>query len=578
MAGFMKLFSYKEPKNQEMGFELLENENEGTQQEKVGKDPSTSNTHQKKWAPLLAKWTDKTKKEKSAPSREDQMSSDITKNLETIRKNFLMPKNKDINIRELRIGRKYKAFVVYIEGMVDKKTLNLSIFPQLMEKNVFDELGKENPLDFLMQNVLTVHMVRRTNLYSDAILQVLSGMSALFVEDCKECILIDTKGFAMRSVQPPITETVILGSQEAFTENLRTNVSMVRRIIKNKNLVSEFMAIGSTSHSQCTIMYLEGVANPKVIEEVKKRLNKISTDLVLGNGMIEQFIEDNSFMLFPQILSTERPDRTASFIIEGQVVIIADGTPFALTVPVTFFRLLHTSEDMLARWPFGAFLRFVRLFGLFCATLLPGLYVAAVLFHIEMMPTMFVESIVQAKESVPFPTVVEILIMEGAFELIREGGVRVPSVIGQTLGIVGALILGQAAVGAGLVSPMMVIIVSITALGNFAIPNYSLALAIRIERFLFIIVGSLLGFYGIALIMCLLAYLACSMKSFGVPFFSPIAPRTKVNPDVVLRTPIWMQKNRADYMNTGDRKKQGPNVKLWATMKTHQSRDKGDKT
>lgn len=583
MQGLLKtvknLLTYKERKNEEWGFELLEDENEGVEQEN-NQNTSTSNNNQKEntqnqkgkpgITPLKIKKSNESKKNENVPQPQnnaDTVANQLSANLDAIKQKFGMPKNQDIAIREFKIGRKIKAFIVYISGMADKQTLNLSIFPQLMSKDIVDELGEECPVDYLMENVLTIHSVTKAKEYKEIILQVLNGVSALFVEGCSECILIETRGYEKRSVDQPITETVVIGSQEGLTENLRTNLTLIRKIVKNEKLMTEMLPIGNTNNSDCAIMYLEGIANPKVIQEVKKRIKKINTDFVFGAGMVEQFIEDNPFMLFEQVLTTERSDRAASFIMEGQVLIIADGTPFAITVPVTFFRLFHTSEDSFLRWPFGNFLRFIRLFGLFCATLLPGLYTALVLYHPEMIPTELLASIAKAKETVPFPTVIEVLIMEVSFELIREGGIRVPSVIGQTLGIVGALILGQAAVTAGLVSPILIIIVSVTGLGSFAIPNYSLGLAIRIERFLFIFAGAAFGFYGISLVVFLLAISACSMKSFGVPFFSPAAPRTKVNPDVSFKAPIWMQKNRPDAFNTPDRKRQGDNVKNWSSEK-----------
>ena len=612
---------YKEPKNEERGFELLEGENEGNEQENVQNASSSennadtkqqinmqqqkssransrtqqknnqqqgSNTNQQdnnkqqndeqSEKPRSARipikvedWNEKRKNEKNEnscrPDNTDNVAGELGVNLSIIKQRFDMPKNQDIIIREFKIGRKIKAFMAYLEGMVDKNMLNLSVYPQLLSKELSDEIGEACPVDYLMENVLTVNKVDKAQKYTDIVLEMLSGASALFIEGCNECILLDTRGYSKRNIEQPVTETVVRGSQEGLTEDLRTNLTMIRRIIKNEKLVTEILTIGERNNSNCAIIYLEGIANPEVVEEVKKRINKISTDFVMGDGMIEQFIEDNPFMLFPQILTTERPDRAASFIMEGQVVIIGDGTPFALTVPVTFFRLLQTSEDTFARWPYGTFLRLIRMFGLFCATLLPGLYTAIALFHPEAIPTELLSNIATAKETVPFPTLLEVFIMEIAFELIREGGVRVPSVIGQTLGIVGALILGQAAVSAGLVSPTVVIIVSITALGNFAIPNYSLALAIRIERFFFIFIGAILGMYGISLMIFILAVTACSMKSFGVPFFAPVAPKTKTNPDVIVRYPIWMQKNRPDALNPPNRKRQGENVKNWSKKK-----------
>lgn len=545
----MDMFSYTEPKNRERGFELPEDGNEGIE---VEIRQSTNTT--------------------------DIISTELSVNLEVIRQKFLMAKNQDVIIREFRIGRKLKAFISYVEGMVDKQTLNLSIFSQLMSKDVFEGLGEECPVDYLIENILTVHELRKSNQYSDVVMQILNGMSALFVEGCSECVIIETRGYEKRNVEAPQVETVVKGPQEGFTENLRTNVTLVRRIIKNENLVTEMLPVGNTNHSNCAVMYLEGIANSKVVGEVKKRLNRIDADFIMGDGMLEQYIEDNSLMLFPQIISTERPDRTASFIMEGKVVIIAEGTPFVLAAPVTFFGLFHTSEDVFARWPGGNFLRLIRIFGLFCATFLPGLYVALTLYHVEMIPTELLVSIARAKELVPFPTLLEVLIMETSFELIREGGIRVPNVIGQTLGIVGALILGQAAVAAGLVSPMLVIIVSITGLGSFAIPNYTLAIAIRIERFLFIFAGAVLGFYGISLMAVIVTLLVCSMKSFGMPYLVPVTPKTKANTDVILRFPIWAHKERPDELNTPNRKRKGNNPKLWISEDNEDGTDKGGKT
>ncbi len=648
MPGMFKqlasIFTYKEPKNDELGFELLEDENESAQintlntqnankiqnkdnnlqnnshqqdsnqqqrkekqhadAQQINNTKQQSNTKQEsanqqnnekqqssvqsqkkgsgKQPLTVEEWNESRRTESEnkcqAKSNSDEISTELCVNLETIRQKFLMPKNQDIVIREFKIGRKIKAFIVYIEGMVDTNTLNLAIFPHLMSKEVFDGLEEECLVDYLVESVLTVNNLRKTNKYSDVVMQVLNGLTSLFVEGCDQCILIETRGFEKRNIEQPITETVVKGSQEGFTENLRTNVTQVRRIVKNENLVTEMLQVGSTNHSNCAVMYLDGVANAKVIKEVEKRLKSINKDFILGDGMIEQFIEDNPYMLFPQVLSTERPDRCASFLMEGQVVIIAEGTPFALAVPVSFFGLFHTSEDSAVRWPGSNFLRLIRLFGLFCATFLPGLYVALTLYHVEMVPTELLLSIARAKELVPFPTLLEVLMMEVSFELIREGGIRVPSVIGQTLGIVGALILGQAAVTAGLISPLLVIVVSITALGSFAIPNYTLALAIRIERFLFIAAGAFLGFYGISLMLVLLAFYACSMKSFGVPYFVPIAPKTKVNHDVVFRNPITVQKNRPDAIQSPNRRRQGDNVKKWADEKAANNVNEGEKT
>jgi spore germination protein KA len=599
------LLIYKEPKNTEQGFEFLESTNEGQQKQGTetvsSQKNSTSGVDREKKgnkAPMKVKeWNQNRKNQQQNQNanqtyssvnnqnlqdnnsqqngnntanqdtgkqqKNSEISNDLNINLAVIQQKMGVPKNQDIVIREFKIGRKIKAFLVYVDGMIDRKTINLSILTQLMSKDISEEIDEDNPVDYLIENVLTVNSLKKEKYYESIIQQVLSGDSALFIDGCSICITIETKGYEKRGIEAPKTESVVIGAQEGFTENLRTNLSMLRRIIKNEKMVTEMVQVGKANRANCAVIYLEGIASPTVIDEVKKRINKIDSDYILGDGMIEQFIEDNPLMLFPQVITTERPDRTAAFIMEGQVIVIGDGMPFSMAVPVTFFRLFHTSEDSFTRWPFATFLRMLRLFGLFCATLLPGLYVSMIMFHPEMIPTELLASIAKAKEPVPFPTLVEVLIMESAFELIREGGIRVPNIIGQTLGIVGALILGEAAVAAGLVSPILVIIVSVTALGSFAIPNYNMSLAVRIERFFFILAGALMGFYGISLVIFIMACFACSMKSFGVPFFSPVAPRTTINRDVVIKTPIWMQKDRPDEFQPIDRKKQGRNVTSW---------------
>jgi spore germination protein KA len=584
MAGFFQkiagYLTYKEPKNDELGFELLEGENEGTPEppqkaapgagqpeQPCGASGSPGESSGKSQFSRKSAKKEKRGAECSPPADPENVSSRLCDNVAVIKQKFAMPKNQDIIIRVFRIGRKLEAALAYIEGMIDKEQLNLSVFPQLMDREAGSDMGRECPLDYLIENILTVNKVYKSQKFTDVIKQMLTGASILFIEGCTECAVIDTRGYEKRGIDQPVTEKVVRGSQEGFTENLRTNITMVRRIIKNEKLITENLTVGKIDNIMCAVLYHEDLANPKVLQEVKKRIGRIDADFIGGDGMLEQFIEDRPNALFPQVLSTERPDRVASFIMEGQVVIILEGTPAALVVPMSFFRLLHTSEDANSRWIYATFLRILRICGLFVSTLLPGLYVAIVLFHPEAIPTELLVSIAQAKEPVPFPTIIELLILEVSFELIREGGIRVPTTIGQTLGIVGAIILGQAAVSAGLVSPVVVIITSITALGSFTLPNYEMAIAVRIERFLMIFAGAALGMFGISMMILIVSVLACAMKSFGVPFLAPVAPRTKINPDIFIRAPVWTQKDRPDGFNPPIRQKQGANVKNWSDEK-----------
>ncbi|HBR03675.1 MAG TPA: spore germination protein, partial [Ruminiclostridium sp.] len=338
----------------------------------------------------------------------------------------------------------------------------------------------------------------------------------------------------------------------------------IRRIIKNEDLLTEFHFVSKTNNFLCAMMYIEGIANPRIVEEVKRRIKNLDIDYISGSGMLEQLIEDKPSTLFPQVISTERPDRVGSFLMEGKVALICEGTPFALAMPSTFFDLYHTSEESNLRHHYGTFLRIVRIAGLLIAAFLPGMYTALILYHQEMIPTALLFSIIASRTTVPFPTILEIILMEFSFELIREGGIRVPGVIGNTIGIIGALIMGQAAVSAGLVSPALIIIVALSGLGSFAIPNYSLSLAVRIIRFLFIIFGFLAGFYGISAGFTILMAITLNMKSFGVPFFAPMSPVTRSNSDKILRANIQEQQNRPDYINPVNLKRMADNPRGWS--------------
>ncbi|NLK90173.1 MAG: spore germination protein, partial [Clostridiales bacterium] len=398
---------------------------------------------------------------------------------------------------------------------------------------------------------------------TEIIEQVLNGMTALFIDKSDQCILIKSRGFEKRAVSQPVNETVILGPHEAFIENLHTNITLIRRIIRNKDLVAETIPVGNVNNVTCAILYIKGITNPKIIREVKRRINSIDIDFVSSDGTLDQLIEDHPLAIFPQILSTERPDRTASFLMEGRVAIIVDGAPNASIVPATFFDMMHTSEDYSLRWQYGTFMRIIRVISAALATFLPGFYLALTLYHHEMIPTELLASLAKARENIPFPIIVEILLMEISWELIREAGIRMPGVMGQTLGIIGAVILGEAVIAAELVSPILIIIVAITGLANLVIPNYPLGFGIRILRFVFVLLGAMAGFYGIATGIFIFGGLACSMKSFGVPYLSPVAPRAKASPDIIPRMPIWLQKERPDIINPKQRRRSRGIIRGW---------------
>lgn len=503
-------------------------------------------------------------KERENQADDKAISKDINQNLNYLKAKFNAPDNKDIVIREFLIAEKYSAFIVYLEGMVDRITINNFILRPLLKTGKINEENKECKLDFILKNIIETNQTKEITSHDEAVYDILSGNTLLYVDGCSFYISNETKGYDKRGVEKPQTEGVVIGPQEAFNETLRTNITLLRKIIKNNNLTTEFIKVGEKNQNLCAVMYIKGLTNPAIIDEVKRRIKGIKADFIMGEGFIAQFIDDNPFSLLPSYLNTERPDKTAAHILEGKVAVLSEGTPFSIIVPVTAQELVQSPEDSFMRWQYGSFIRIIRLISLIFAMMLPGLYVAVTTFHQEMIPTDLLIAIAKAKEQVPFPTLVEVILMEISFELIREAGIRIPGIIGNTLGIIGALILGQAAVQANIVSPILIIVVAITGLGNFAIPNFSVAFGVRIVRFVFIAGGAFMGFYGISIAFIITLGLFTNLKSFGVRMFSPISPKTRKSKDYIFRWPIWKQEFRPDYVNPLDLRRQADTSRQWA--------------
>ncbi len=570
---FLKLISlitYKETKKVKEFYLPEINEGHHGQWQDQGRQNSTS---KKKFCdtrsiktPIPVGQYKKLNKKTSKSIKESTISDNIEINMDCIKKQFNYPTNKDIVFREFAVAKKHKAFIAYIDGMVDRTVINSFILRPLVDENNFDTTMESNQLYNLLTSVIETNQLKKLTLPEDIVKEILSGNTCLYVDGCEYYISCETKGYEKRAVDKPQIEGVVKGSQEAFNENLRTNITLIRKIVKNKDLTTEILPIGGQNNNLCAIMYLNGIVNPAIVQEVKRRINSLKADYIAGSGMLEQFIEDSPMSILPTVLSTERPDRASSNIFEGRVVIIAEGSPFALIVPVTIFSLLHSPEDSSLRWQYATLIRLIRIAALFISILLPGLYVAITNFHREMIPTDLLIAIAEARENVPFPTIVEVLLMEMSFELIREAGIRVPGIIGNTIGIIGALILGQAAVQANLVSPVLIIIVSLTGLGNFAIPDYSLAFTARILRIGFIFMGAVLGFYGISLGILGTLAVFLNVKSFGVPMFASYAPKIRRRKDSIILWPIWKQELRPDEINAQNERIQ-PKISRGWTLK-----------
>ena len=504
----------------------------------------------------------------------------LSVNLDFLKVKYNTLINSDIVVREFTLtarNRQYGAFLIYIDGMVDTKIINDFVLEPLMLRNransydgnetrvvseaisnniTVRKVKKFDLVDYIYNSLVPQNAVKKKKSFNDILPDINMGNCLLFVDTIDTAFSIDAKGFKQRGVDSPKNETVIRGAQEAFTEAIRTNTSMIRRFVNNENLVIESLSVGKVTKTKCAVCYMKDIANDDLVAEVKYRLNNLDIDTIISSGQLEQLIEDNSKCSLPQMLSTERPDKAANHILSGRVVVIVNGSPYVLIMPCVFVDFLSSAEDPNLKFQYANLLKFVRLVAFFITLLLPGLYVAITNFHQEIIPTELLFAIVASRESVPFPIIVEILAMEISFELIREASLRVPSPIGTTIGIIGALILGQAAVEASIVSPILIIIIAITGITSFAIPDFYLSFHLRIARFLYIIAGFLAGFLGIGIVLFVHLILLCSLKSFGVSYLAPYIPATSKNNKAYFMPPFWNREKRPDFLNSKRPKKQ----------------------
>lgn len=499
---------------------------------------------------------------------EQKVKKSLKDNLKFMKEAYSIPLNSDIVLREFDIAvkdRVLNAFIMFFDGMTDRAVINQFILqPLMLLSNLEISNEEEDITEYIKNHILPQNQLKITENFRDIIDDVNFGSCAIFIDRVGAAFVADVKGWEHRGIERPNNELVLRGPQEGFNELLRANTALIRKLLLDEKLIVENATIGKRSRTPCAILYVKDIANESLVEEVRRRIKGINADYVLSSGELEQYIEDSTFLPAPQIMSTERPDRTAAHISEGKVAVIVNGSPFALIMPATVVGLMHSPEDSFARFPYGNFMRIIRLMGILLALLLPGLYVAITNYHQEMIPTDLVMSIVSAREKVPFPSVIEILIMEISFDLIREAGIRIPGPIGPTLGIIGALILGQAAVAANIVSPILIIIVAVTGIGNFTIPDYSLSFSIRILRFGYIMLGAHAGLLGITTGIFIHGLLMVGAKSFGVPFMAPFGPITsKKFTDTITRGTIWKQEKRPDYLNTKQDGKQADISREW---------------
>ncbi len=486
-------------------------------------------------------------------------SQNLSNNLNYIKETFCADKNADIITREFETAAGIKCFLAYVDGMADTNGINDFIIRALM-------INKKAVSDFDLVAAIEYNNIQTEANLDNAVSSILQGDTMVYSEGMTHCAIVETKSFDKRSVSSPETESVIKGSREGFTESIRSCITLLRRNIKSPKLCTEFVSVGKINSCKCAIMYLDNLTNPKLVEQVRFRLKNIKGDFISGAGMVEQLIEDSTWSLFPSILSTERPDRTAEYLMSGRIAVICDNTPFALIMPISLSVLLDSPEGNQQRWQSGTFSRIIRTFAFILSTLLSGLYLALVCFHHELIPSQLLTIIAETRTQIPFSSLAELIVMEIFFELVREAGLRVPNAVGSAIGVVGGLILGQAAVEAGIVSPVTLIIVAISGIANSVIPDYDLSSGIRVLKFGFIILGGTLGFLGIGAGLILVLTMLAKQSSFGQSMLSPITAKKGIGGNMIYQRPIFKQEMRSKLLKPRSIQQQPPISRQWAVM------------
>jgi len=523
----------------------------------------------------------------AAMKKAGDLTPDLDENRRRLEALFRMPENKDLIIRELQVATQppTRAVVCFMEGLSDKTIINRDILQPLMLlahlDHHLDGQRESGPtqftVDVIIQRLLPGHQVSEKHSLKEVAEALLMGDTVLLFEGQRTAITVETKEPPVRSISEPKSEQSIQGPHDSFVEAFRMNVAMIRRRLKDPRVVTEILTVGQVSSTFVALMYIDGIVNPKLVAEVKRRVDGIKVDTLNDVGVLAQFIEDAPASLMPGSLTTERPDRAAAYLAEGHVALIVDNSPYALIFPITFWSLLQTSEDYYLRFPFGTFLRFSRLAALLTSLLVPAFYIALVNYHQEMLPTELMLFVAASREAVPMPAILELVIMEVTFELIREAGTRIPNVLGSAISLVASLILGQAAVEARIVSPLLIVVVAITGLASFALPNFLDSFAIRMLRFVLLIAAALLGFYGLAAGLFILILYLSSMRSMGVPYLAPLAPRMRGAADTILQPPAYTMEFRPRHVRPMDERRQKPITRPWdpRSRAAEEERDRG---
>lgn len=504
----------------------------------------------------------KGKKNTKAPEHQPKkipLFKQIDKNTEKIKQDLGNANDLIVREFELKGVSGLKGIVLGIDGLIDSNQAEDFIVRVLMiDLSLVGDSGeKDRPL----QTFKTIYQSRISMMsascgedYTDLYDKLLTGQIIVILDGVAQFMAFDCKGWQMRSITAPETEIATRGPKDSFVETIRVNTALVRRHIKDPRLRFDTYKVGRSSQTDVFVVYLEGVVNKEFVEIAKQRIEAIDISCITDSSQLMQLIEDHHWTVFPRLIETERPDKVTAAVVHGAIAIMVDNTPFQIIAPSYFPMMFQTADDYYNRPVIATFERLLRYLAFMIVILIPGLYIAISTYHQEMIPTVLLVTIIDQRSANPFPTIVETLIIMTLFEILREASVRKPKAIGDSMTIVGSLIIGQTLVQAGLVSSMVIIIGSLTAISSFILSNIRLNNAVRILSFVFMLLGAAFGLYGITLGFLALILHLCSLTTFNQPFMAPIAPfNLHDQEDQFIRLPLSWMKYRPKIFNSPDR-------------------------
>ncbi len=482
-----------------------------------------------------------------------KLNRSLTQNIDLLKNIFEDDDTLKVRIFENQLDTSVKCGILFIDGMVNIETIDECIIQPIIQNTRLKY--SDEVIRHLQAQVIVSNNIEKVQEVSAMVKAILTGNTVLLIDGFSEALVMSTKGWQTRAIDEPDTEKVIRGPREGFNESMLVNLSLIRRKLETPDLKFKFMKVGYSSRTSVCICYMKSIANHKILRELEERLDSIKIDGIMASGYIAELIKDSRFSPLKTVGSTERPDVVAAKLLEGRFAIIVDGTPVALTVPHIFVEYFQANEDYYINYYFSSVSRILRIAGFVLTTTVPSFYVALMTFHQEMIPTPLLISISAARQGVPFPTIVETLLLLVMFEILREAGTRMPTNIGQALSIVGALVLGQASVEARIVSAPIVIVVSISGITSLIIPRIQgTALVLRV---IFLMLSAILGLYGLVFGITGFLLHLCELRSFGIPYMMYL---TSMNPgdlkDVVIRAPLWYLKDRPRLISADNRNRQ----------------------